>query len=116
MEVTLNINYVLIFVFISAFLFFKCISLYRQNNILEKYYEEASDESFNDLLNLVGLSEKLKIADSKQEEFRCYCRDTQSYIQHLEELLKVNNIDIDQVKKTQERIEEEDSLINTVVP
>lgn len=116
MEVTLNINAVLIFVFISAFLLFKCISLYRQKCQLQKDNEEAADESFNDLLNIVGLSEKLKIAKCKQEEFRCYCRDTQSYIQYLEDLLKVNNIDIDQVNKTQERIEEEDSLINTVLP
>ena len=110
MEVTLNINYVLIFAFISALLLFKCLSLYRQNKQLQKDYEEASDESFNDLLNIVGLSEKLKVANCKQEEFECYCQDTQAYIQHLEELLKVNNINIDQVTKTQERIEEEDLM------
>ena len=116
MEVTLNINAVLIFVFISAFSFFKCLSLYRQNKQLQKDYEEALDESFNDLLNIVGLSEKLKVANCKQEEFECYCQDTQAYIQHLEELLKVNNINIDLVKSTQVKLEEEDSLINTVVP
>lgn len=110
MEVTVSINYVLIFVFISAFLLFKCISLYRQNKILEENYEEASDESFNDLINIIGLSDKLKSANCKQEEFKCYCRDTQSYIQQLEELLKINNINIAQVTKTQERIEEEDLM------